>query len=978
MNCLVGIDNVRIQVTGCYTPPTAVVSPSPLCGTGNAIITCTTPGTLPSGLYFRVYKRTPGTWTDVQVGNSAQGVSSFTYSASCPVSTLNSIVTEDYYVSIAGSNSESDRTLARVTWYPQMTAPVVSWQYPIGILNRPMSLLIGGAAPTGTIYNWNGPGPLSPPSTSYTPTSSSANFNITATAPSGCSAISSLSLVSFPLDVPSVSACGTVAIPLQIPASYPALPSGYQYQWYDGTGTAQGTSYTATYTAATHSSGTRTVEVSIVGPSGTVTNAESERLAIQLTWNPEVIVPVITATPPIALSGQTVAIAVSSSQANVRYDWTGPAIITTPPTGNQITSGPLTANSATFIATGIGLGACHAESVPLTLPIFPLVVNDQVACAPTTITIQLATLAVAGYEYRWYTAVTGGQRLTASGTSYDALYSAAGVTGNRTIYVCIANTSSNAESDRLAIQLTWHPVPPNPVSGGFTPTPIVRGTPVTPVTYSPVTTSYTYVWDWKDNTAPSPPPHTYTVAGNYRVELLVTDNSPQACATTYYFDLKVTDLLCETYLPAQGMQLAQNPINGTFTFISTCAPTTGTTPRATYGEARIVFDCLSGMPTPELFDPRQAVAASAQSLQPAVVPADGSYGVTTQALTNNPFLSGAGYLQPQAGYSWSSPLSRDVNKSSGRFTPRPFAWELSAPNRMRSWVPAGQATRYTPNGDGVEETNALGTPSAVRLGYRGRALPYITAQNATYASLVFESFESAYEASTVAAFEDGTPIGQAPTGLTDICAHAGRRSLLLPAAGQSLPAVAGLPADWTRSGLRLLVWVRVAAGASAAVTAPALATTSWWAGTGTFPLYAEVVSAGTTSRTSGRVALELVGQSGEWSLCQVTIPGTFLRSAAATAPTSTTVRLGWTGNGSSSYTVWIDDVRLQPSDAQATAYVYDPASLRLLASFDDQHFGMYYQYDTEGRLVRKIVETERGRKTVQETLYSTPKTAKIP
>ncbi len=70
--------------------------------------------------------------------------------------------------------------------------------------------------------------------------------------------------------------------------------------------------------------------------------------------------------------------------------------------------------------------------------------------------------------------------------------------------------------------------------------------------------------------------------------------------------------------------------------------------------------------------------------------------------------------------------------------------------------------------------------------------------------------------------------------------------------------------------------------------------------------------------------------------------------------------------------VWLDDIRIQPLDAQMTAYVYDTATLRLLTSFDDQHFGLYYQYNGEGKLVRKLFETERGMKTIQETQYHIP------
>jgi hypothetical protein len=53
-------------------------------------------------------------------------------------------------------------------------------------------------------------------------------------------------------------------------------------------------------------------------------------------------------------------------------------------------------------------------------------------------------------------------------------------------------------------------------------------------------------------------------------------------------------------------------------------------------------------------------------------------------------------------------------------------------------------------------------------------------------------------------------------------------------------------------------------------------------------------------------------------------------------------------------------------------YVYYPDDLRQATVFDDQHFGIYFQYNGEGKLIRKLYETERGLKTVQETQYHTP------
>ena len=70
--------------------------------------------------------------------------------------------------------------------------------------------------------------------------------------------------------------------------------------------------------------------------------------------------------------------------------------------------------------------------------------------------------------------------------------------------------------------------------------------------------------------------------------------------------------------------------------------------------------------------------------------------------------------------------------------------------------------------------------------------------------------------------------------------------------------------------------------------------------------------------------------------------------------------------------IYLDDIRLQPSGSQMNSYVYDTRTLHLLTSFDDQHFGMYYQYNTEGKLIRKLIETERGIKTLEEAQYHIP------
>ena len=111
--------------------------------------------------------------------------------------------------------------------------------------------------------------------------------------------------------------------------------------------------------------------------------------------------------------------------------------------------------------------------------------------------------------------------------------------------------------------------------------------------------------------------------------------------------------------------------------------------------------------------------------------------------------------------------------------------------------------------------------------------------------------------------------------------------------------------------------------------------------------------------TSSDDPMTFIGQSGEWSLYEKEIDGTGDGFAIKCDSQSS-----------------IDDVRIQPSNSTATCYVYDLASFRLLAQFDDRHFGLFYEYNDEGKLIRKIIETERGMKTVQETQYNTPKSAR--
>ncbi len=104
-----------------------------------------------------------------------------------------------------------------------------------------------------------------------------------------------------------------------------------------------------------------------------------------------------------------------------------------------------------------------------------------------------------------------------------------------------------------------------------------------------------------------------------------------------------------------------------------------------------------------------------------------------------------------------------------------------------------------------------------------------------------------------------------------------------------------------------------------------------------------------------------VSRSGEWILYEKTI--------TLEANASATIVFNCSSITSDQY---VDDIRMQPKESQSICYVYDNKNLRLLAQFDDQHFASIFQYNSEGKLLRKLKETTRGVKTVAETDYYTP------
>jgi PKD repeat protein len=80
-----------------------------------------------------------------------------------------------------------------------------------------------------------------------------------------------------------------------------------------------------------------------------------------------------------------------------------------------------------------------------------------------------------------------------------------------------------------------------------------------------------------------------------------------------------------------------------------------------------------------------------------------------------------------------------------------------------------------------------------------------------------------------------------------------------------------------------------------------------------------------------------------------------------------TISLGNDNVGSTDIDLYYDDFRFHPWQSNMQSYVYDPVSMRLMATLDENNYANFYEYDDEGILVRVKRETEKGVMTVQET-----------
>jgi len=250
------------------------------------------------------------------------------------------------------------------------------------------------------------------------------------------------------------------------------------------------------------------------------------------------------------------------------------------------------------------------------------------------------------------------------------------------------------------------------------------------------------------------------------------------------------------------------------------------------------------------------------------------------------------------------------------------------------WFSASQVNKYSPNGVPLEEEDALNISSTAHFSYQ-KTLPSLVAQNAKYKEVFFNDYESKN-------LEPGSS-GQ----IVSNTAHSGSRSLKITNSyTQGIIQNYNISSDIIERGITIKLWLKSKQPNGLKNPNPNL----------------NIVING------NNYSCVKIAQTGEWTLYESRINSINL---GALSIGIYDINLSYNYTPGTQEEVYIDDVRIQPLDAVMNCTVYTKDN-KVAAQFDDQHFGVFYEYNREGQLVRKSIETERGRKTIQEQQHNVP------
>jgi hypothetical protein len=325
-----------------------------------------------------------------------------------------------------------------------------------------------------------------------------------------------------------------------------------------------------------------------------------------------------------------------------------------------------------------------------------------------------------------------------------------------------------------------------------------------------------------------------------------------------------------------------------------------------------------------------------------------SYYNTAEYIAANDFLKNKkGFWNINKSYAYNTIRTSSNPKSTNKiYQNGTYQLELGEwikPNVNNNWQVSNSINIFSPNGEPLEELDALNIPSTSS--YIGdKTLPTIVAQNASLNSVYFESVEAP---------------GYSPIGGTGLSVsnynHSGSKCINLNNTYAFFEYTMPYPNSLRNNTVIVKFWASMN---------PSYKETPVYSAT-----YQNITEI--KGEFNGTVfTAKKVASSGIWNLYEAT---TTLNAPLTTNNLVFQIYNSVKFEGASAFvnsTLYLDDILFQPKLAKCNAYVFDYDKRKILTQFDDQHFGLFYLYNPEGKLVRKLKETERGMKMIEERQYN--------
>jgi hypothetical protein len=307
---------------------------------------------------------------------------------------------------------------------------------------------------------------------------------------------------------------------------------------------------------------------------------------------------------------------------------------------------------------------------------------------------------------------------------------------------------------------------------------------------------------------------------------------------------------------------------------------------------------------------------------------------------------------------WASPVHFSSN-----------LWSLDTADKNWTWT--NQITNYDLKGNEVEDEDALGRYSGALYGYLN-SLPVAVSANAKYREIAFDGFED-YGFNTTCNSICNTDHFSFRSDLsggvdtTSSVSHTGKYSLMISASDSATVyrgiSYYGSKLDSISSGNQFLLLN----GGQIPLFSP---------DSGSYLLSAwvkENATCGATGYKKDSIVIRYTGSSAKYTFHAAgpVIEGWQRFEGKFKVPknaTSITVKLVAGTN-----TAYYDDIRIEPFAAEMKTYVYDPSSMRLLATLDENNYATIYEYNDEGILMRVKKETEKGVMTIKESRSTYPR-----